>query len=127
MTIWPKPEGLEGKAEIYLKWKNLFMIAIVILLPLVIALFLESLILKIICWVISLIMYIIYLRFQGPCITALAVGALPWYIYFEWETSPRWLFAIAVIVSLLEISYIRHRMALIKEIREKENIVLNDR
>jgi len=124
MTIWPRPEGLEGRAEIYLQWKNLIAIAMMILLPLIIALFLKPLVGKIICWAISFLVYVSCLPIQGPCVTALAVGALPWYIYIEWESSPIWLFIIAIIVSLIEISYIRHRMRFIREMREKEGILL---
>jgi hypothetical protein len=124
MTIWPKPKRLEGRAEIYLRWKNLAIIAIVMLLPLIIALFFNSLVVKIICWVISLLAYISFLRFQGPCIMAIAIGAVPWYIYFELEFSPIWFLIVVFVVSLIEISYIQNRMRFIKEMREKEGIHL---
>lgn len=122
--MWPEDIELEGKGEIYLHWKNLAMIAFVMILPLVIALFFESFIIKVFCWGFCLIVYISYLRVQGPCVTAIIVGTLPWYVFFEWKALPKWLAIIATIISLIEISYIRNRMRRIKQIREKENILL---
>jgi len=124
VSIWPESEGVEGRAEIYLQWKQLAMIALMILLPLIIALFFKSLIIKIICWGIFLLAYTSSLRFQGPCATALAVGAVPWYIYLELDFSPIWLLIVAIIITSIEISYIRHRMRHIKMLREKEGIIL---
>ncbi len=122
--MWPKEIELEGKSEIYLHWKNLAMIAFVMTLPLIIALFFESLIIKIFCWGFCLLAYISYIRVQGPCVMAIMVGIIPWYIFFEWTASPQWLAVIAAIISLIEISYIRHRMRQIEQLRRKENILL---
>jgi len=122
MGIWSKPRELEGRAEIYLSWKTLNTIIIVLLAPLIIAFFFDSIVVKIICWTISFSAYLSYFRMQGPCITAIAVTILPWYLFFELESLHEWLGIIAIIISIIEISYIRHRMRCIKEFREKENI-----
>jgi len=100
------------------------MIAFVIILPLVIALFFESIIIKIFCWGFCLLAYTSYLRVQGPCVTAIMVGILPWYVFFEWKALPQWLAVIASIISLIEISYIRSRMRRIEQLRREENILL---
>jgi hypothetical protein len=122
--MWSEDIKIEGKGEIYLHWKNLAMIAFVMILPLIIALFLESFIIKAFCWVGCLIAYVSYLRVQGSCVTAIIVGSLPWYVFFEWKALPWWLAIIAAIISLIEISYMRNRMRGIERIREKENILL---
>ena len=120
--MWPEEVKLEGKAEIYLHWKNLAIIALVMIAPLIIALLFESFVIEAFCWGLSLLAYISYVRVQGPCVTAIAVGALPWYVFFEWKALPRWLAIIAAIITLIEISYIRHRMHGIERIRKKENL-----
>jgi hypothetical protein len=122
LVMWPEDVKLEGRGEIYLHWKNLALIALVIILPLIIALFFESFVIKVFCWGFSFLAYMIYLPVQGPCVTAIAVGALPWYVFFEWKALPRWLAIIATIITLIEISYIRHRMHGIERIRKKENL-----
>ena len=75
--MWPEDIKLEGSGELYLHWKNLTLIALVIILPLIIALFFESLVIKFFCWGFCFLAYIIYLPVQGPCVTAIAIGALP--------------------------------------------------
>jgi len=122
--MWLEEIELEGKGEIYLHWKNLAMIAFVMILPLIIALFFESFVVKAFCWGFCLLAYMSYLRVQGPCVMAIIVGSLPWYVFFEWEALPRWLGIIAAIISLIEISYIRNRMRGIERIRKRENILL---
>jgi len=117
LVKWPEEIEIEGKGEIYLRWKNLAIIALVIILPLIFSLFFDSLIIKAFCWGFCFLSYMSYLRVQGPCVTAIIVGALPWYIFFEWETLPRWLVVIAAIISLIEISYIRSRMRRIGQLR----------
>jgi len=124
MSLWPEPEGLEGRGEIYLQWKTLGIIAFVILIPLIIALLVDSLIIKIICGAFSLLSYMSYLRVQGPCVMAIAVIILPWYIYLEWQSAPKVLLAVPIIISLIEISFIRHRMRYISEMRKKEDIII---
>lgn len=119
--MWSEDIEIEGTGEIYLHWKNLAIIAVVIILPLIIALFFESFIIKAFCWGLCLSAYVSYLRVQGPCVMAIIVGSLPWYVFFEWKALPWWLAIIAAIISLIEISYIRHRMRGIERIREKEN------
>lgn len=121
---WPKESTLEGKAEIYIDWKNLAGTALVMLVPLIIALLFQSLIIKIVCWAFFLLLYITYLHSWGPCVMAVAVGVLPWYVFFEWKSSPTWLAIIAAIITLIEISYIRHRMGFLNDLRKKENIIL---
>jgi len=120
--MWPEEVKLEGKAEIYLHWKNLAIIALVMIAPLIIALFFESFVIEAFCWGLSLLAYISYVRVQGPCVTAIAVGALPWYVFFEWKALPKWLAIAAAIISLIEISYIRHRMRGIEQMRKKQNL-----
>ena len=122
--MWPEKIELEGKGEIYLHWKNLLMIAFVMILPLVVALFFESFVVKAFCWGFCLLAYMSYLRVQGPFVTAIMVGILPWYIFFECEALPLWLAVIAAIISLIEISYIWNRMQKIKQLRKKENIIM---
>ena len=92
--------------------------------PLFGALLFSSLIVKVGCWAISLLMYISFLRVQGPCVMALAVGSLPLSVFFEWDSSPDWLAYVAAAIAVIEISYIRHRMRIIAKIREKEDILL---
>ena len=121
---WPKENKLEGKTEIYLGWKNLAGTALAMLVPLIIALLFQSLIIKVVCWSFFFLLYITYLRSWGPCVMAIAVGVLPWYVFFEWKSSPTWLAIIAVIITLIEISYIRHRMGFLDDLRKKENIIL---
>ena len=120
--MWQEDIKLEGRGEVYLHWKSLALIALVMISPLIIALLFESFVIKVLCWGFCFLAYIIYLPVQGPCITAMAVGALPWYVFFEWKALPRWLAIVAAIVTLLEISYIRHRMHGIERIREKEDV-----
>ena len=122
--MWPQDIKIEGKGEIYLYWKNLAVIASVMIAPLLIALFFESFIIKAICWGVVLLAYMSYLPVQGPCVTAIIVASLSWYILFEWKALPKWLVIIAAIITLIEISYIRHRMRGIEQIREKEDILL---
>jgi len=121
---WPKENKLEGKAEIYLGWENLAGIALVMLVPLIIALLFQSLIIKVVCWTFFLLVYIMYLRSWGPCVMAVAASVIPWYVFFEWKSSPTWLAIIAAIITLIEISYIRHRMGFLDDLRKKENIFL---
>lgn len=120
---WSKDSELEGSAEIYLHWWNLAIIAAMIILPLLLALAFDSWWIKIPCWLFSLAAYVSYLRVQGPCVMATAVGALPWYIFLEWDTAPNWLMLLAAVITLVEISYVRHRMRLIAEFREREHIL----
>jgi hypothetical protein len=120
--MWPEDVKLDGSAEIYLHWKNLGIPALAMIVPLVIALFFESFVIKIICWGLFLSAYISYLRVYGSCVMAIAVGALPWYIFLEWKALPRWLAIITTIILLIEISYIRHQMHGIEQIRKKENL-----
>jgi len=120
--MWPEDIKLDGRTEIYLYWKNLAMIALVMLSPLTIALFIESFVIKIVLWGFSLLAYRSFLRVWGSCVMAIAVGSLPWYVFFEWKALPRWLAVIATIITLIEISYIRHQMRGIEQIRRKENI-----
>ena len=122
--MWPEEIELEGTGEFFLTWKNLAMIAFWMILPLIIALFFESFAIKAFCWGFCLLAYISNLRVQGPCVMAIMVGSLPWYVFFEWKTSPQWVAVIAAIISLIEISYIRSRMHNIEQIRKKENILL---
>jgi len=122
--MWPKVTELEGRGEIFLHWHNLAAITLVIVIPLIVALFFDSLWVKIICWAISLLAYMSYLPVQGPCVQAVAVSILPWYVLFEWRSAPKWLAIIAALISLIEISYVRHRMRAIKEMRKKEGILL---
>lgn len=123
MLPWPKDSELEGTAELYLRWWNLAIIAAMIILPLALALAFDSWWIKIPCWLFSLSAYVSCLRVQGPCIMALAVGSLPWYIILEWDAAPNWLSIIAVVIASIEISYIRHRMRFIAEMREKNGIL----
>ncbi len=122
--MWPEDIKIEGRGEIYLRWKNLAIISLVLILPLIIALFFESFVIKVFCWGLCLSAYVSYLRVQGPCVMAIMVGVIPWYIFFEWQSLPKWMAIIAIIISLIEISYIRHRMRKIELIREKENILI---
>ena len=122
--MWSEEIKIEGKGEIYLHWKNLAMIAFVMISPLIFALFFDSFIIKAFCWGFCVLAYMSYFRVQGPCVTAIIVGSLPWYIFFEWKALPRWLAVIAAIISLIEISYIWSRMRRIEQLREKENILL---
>ena len=124
MSFWPEPANLEGRAEIYLRWKNLAMIAMVMLVPLLVALFFASLIVKSVCWVFALLAYMSYKPVQGPCVLASAIAILPWYVYFEWSSSPKWVAALAAVISLIEYSYIRHRMKFITGVRKKEGVLL---
>ena len=123
MIPWPKELRVEGRCEVYLHWKNLAMTTLVISVPLAIALFFESLIMKCVCWAFCLLAYITFLPTWGPCVTALAVSVLPWYVFFEWKSAPAWLAIIAAITTLIEISYIRHRMRFLDDLRKKENII----
>ncbi len=123
MFPWPENYEQEGSAEIYLRWWNLAIIAAMMIVPLALALVFDSWWIKIACWLFSLAAYVSYLRFQGPCVTATAVGALPWYIILEWDAAPNWLSIIAVIIATIEISYIRHRMRRIAEFRKKEGLL----
>lgn len=93
--------------------------SLVMLVPMIVALFFKSFIIKVVCWMIFILGYIIYLPVYGPCVMAIAVAVLPWYVFFEWKSSPEWLAIIATIISLIEISYIRHRMHFIEQIRKK--------
>ena len=43
-------EKLEGKAEIYLKWKNLLIFSVMLIIPFVIALYVNSIFIKAIYW-----------------------------------------------------------------------------
>jgi hypothetical protein len=122
--MWPKEIELEGTGEIYLHWKNLAILSCMIILPLVIALFFESFIVKGICWGFCFLVYMSCIRVQGPCVMAIMVGLLPWYVFFEWKASPQWVAVIAAIISLIEVSYIRSRMHRIEQIRKKENTLL---
>jgi len=122
--VWPEEVEIEGTAEIYLRWKNLAMIAFVMIAPLLVALLFESFVVKIICWGFCVLAYVSYLPVQGPCVQAIIVGALPWYVFLEWSDSPTWLAIIAAIVSLIELSYIRHRMHGIEQERTKAGILL---
>jgi hypothetical protein len=124
MVMWPKEIEVEGRGEIYLHWKNLAMIALMMIMPLIIALFFKSFVIKGICWLFSLLVYISCLPVQGPCVMAVAVAALPWYIFLEWKAIPRWLAIIAAIISLVEIIYIWHRMRGIEKIRKEQNMLL---
>ena len=123
LVMWSEDIKLEGRGEIYLHWKNLAIIALMMIVPLIIGLLFESFVIKVFCWGVCFLVYMICLRVQGPCVTAIAVGTLPWYVYFEWKALPRWLAIIVGIITLIEISYIRHRMRRIELIRKKENIL----
>ncbi|MBI3872685.1 MAG: hypothetical protein HY304_06385 [candidate division Zixibacteria bacterium] len=98
--------------------------ALMIVAPLFAALFFNSFVVKAICWAVSLLAYVNFLRLLGPCVMAVAVGILPLYVFFEWNSAPNWLAYIAGAISLLEASYIRQRMRFIATIREKEGILL---
>jgi hypothetical protein len=100
------------------------MITLMVLVPLAVALFLESIVMKIICWGILVLIYMSCLPVQGPCVMAIAVGVLPWYVFFEWKASPPWLAIVAGCITLIEVSYIVNRMRFIREMREKEGILL---
>ena len=120
MPICIESKELEGRAEIHLQWKTLMIIALLMILPLFGAILFKSIIIKIICWAMFLFIYMMYLPYQGPCVTAIAVMVCPWYIFVDWFASQKWLGVIATIITLIEISYIRHRMHFIKIMREKE-------
>ena len=124
VVAWPEEKKLEGRAEIYLQWKNLAMITFVMSCPLLIALFFESWIVKIICYIVSLSAYVSYLRVQGPCVMAAAVSIISWYVYFEWNWVPGWSIVIPIVISLVEFSYARHRMSFIEAERSKEGVIL---
>ncbi len=121
--MWTGNIEIEGKGEIYLHWKNLAMIAAVMIVPFIIALVFDSFVTKVICWAICIFAYMSYLPVQGPCVTAIFVGALPWYVFLEWEQLPGWLAIIAAVISLIEISYIWHRMRGIEQIRKIEGVL----
>lgn len=128
MIRWSKygEDKLEGKAEIFLHWKNLVKVVLVMVWPLILALFFRSWILKVVCWGVFILTNIVCLPIWGPFVTAIAVTILPWYVLFEWKPSRDWLAdllaLIAIIVTVIEISYIRHRMRQIEQIRRKENL-----
>lgn len=123
MLKWPKASELEGTVEIHLRWWNLAIIAAMIIVPLALALAFDSWWIKIPCWLFSLAAYVSCLRVQGPCVMATAVGALPWYILLEWNFAPSWLMLVAAVITLIEISYIRHRMHIIADFRTKEGVL----
>lgn len=79
---------------------------------------------KAMCGAGFVLLYLSLLPFQGPCITALAVILLPWYIFIDWGQSIKWLLFIVIAITLIESSYIWNRMRVIKEFREKEGILL---
>lgn len=120
--MWSEDIKLDGRAEIYLHWKNLAMIAFAMLSPLTIALFIKSLVIKIVLWGFSFLAYISFLPVWGSCVMAIAVGALPWYFFFEWKALPRWLAIIPIIITLIEVSYVLHQMRGIEQIRKKESL-----
>ncbi len=122
MLKWPKTAELEGTGEIFLHWWNLAIIAVVMIAPLALALAFDSWWIKVLCWLFSLAAYVSYLRVQGPCVMATAVGALPWYVLLEWDAAPSWLMLLAAVITLVEISFIRHRMRHIASFRERGNI-----
>lgn len=124
IQMWPKKSEIEGRAEIYLRWKNLLIIIILIFAPLAIALLFDSIIIKIICWGFFLLIYMGFLPRQGPCITAIGVSVVPWYVFLEWAQSQEWLAIVAAIITLIEAIYIRHRMRFIKRMREKEKVFI---
>ena len=124
MGAWPAEKSLEKRGEIYLRWKNLAMITLMMSCPLLIALLFESWFAKVICWLVSLSAYVSYLRVQGPCVMAAAVSIVSWYVYFEWGWVPKWSIIIPVAISLIELSYVRHRMAFIEQVREQEGVIL---
>ena len=125
MIKWEMDEAkLEGRAEIYLEWKNLIIISTTFIIAFVIALFFNSIFIKAICWFFVFLGYVSTLRVQGPCIMAIAVILLPWYVFIEIDMIPYWLIIIPILITIIEIDYIIFRMKFIKKIREKEGIIV---
>jgi hypothetical protein len=122
--MWKSTGELEGRAEIYLRWPNLLNIALMMTVPLVVALFFSSFIVKCLCWIIALSVYMNCLRIRGSCVMAVAVAILPWYIFFEWNSAPIWGALIAGAIALVEISYIKDRMQFIAAKRDEEGILI---
>lgn len=124
MIKWKMEENLEGRAEIYLEWKNIIIISATFIIIFTIALFIDSIFIKAICWFCVFWAYISALRIFGPCIMAIAVILLPWYIFIEIDMIPYWLIIIPILITNIEIDYIIFRMKFIKKIREKEGIIV---
>ncbi len=120
MSVWGKADEIEGVREIHLTWALLAWLILKILGPLFAALYFSSFTVKSACRFISFLSYVRNLPIYGPCITALAVIGLPWYIFFEWDASPDWLVFIPILIGSIELSYIRHRMRFVSRTREEQ-------
>lgn len=122
MLQWPKTGAMEGRAEIYLRWPALFTFVLTLAAPLCVALLIESLIWQIILWLVALGIYLSSLPTWGPCVTAIGVSILPVYVYLEWNNAPTWLAVVAALIVVIEASYIRNRMRIIADTREREGV-----
>ena len=122
MSFWPDNSVIEGTAEPYLRWRNLAMILVMFLTPLAVAIAVKSYLIKAICWGLFLLTNAALLKRNGPCITALFVTVVSWYLYLQWFVSKEWLIILPVVISLIELSYLRHRMSFISRYREDQDI-----
>ncbi len=109
---------LEGRAEIYLTWAVLLRIAGMMVIPLVVSLLFDPIWIKIICWLVFFSMLMSNVPVWGSCIYAIAIGVLPTYVFFEWDSAPDWLAYIAGFILFIEIIYINRRIKIIEEFRK---------
>ena len=103
-----------GTMEIHLEWIVVFRILLMLLVPLFAALLFGSIIIKVILWGITALIFFTSVKAWGHSVIAIIFALVPLYVYFEWEKAPGWLaYAVGVLV-VFEIFFLNNR---IKEIR----------
>lgn len=96
-----------------LRWVAVGRMLMMLCVPLLIALFFDSIFVKIACWLVAVCLLWSLVSGWGDCVFAIAVVLVPLYIYFELSNPPKWLAYVIGVLAVFEFTYIRRRIKLV--------------
>ncbi len=106
---------LNGYIEHHLDWMVILRISVMLAIPLFATLFTDALWAKIILWILTLILFWKSVNAWGMSIISVGVILVLSYIFFLWQ-EPRWVAYIFGAIQVLQISFIRKRVAEIRDL-----------
>ena len=93
--------------ESELEWIVLWRLFIMILIPLIPAIFVNNIFLKIILWVISFFIFYYSVKIWGQIVFSLAIIIILIYLVFEISNLPNWYFYLASGIVIFQIFYMK--------------------
>lgn len=115
-TLVLHPEELATR-ELRLDGPGVWRLAAIVTLPLAIALVVEHVGVAVLCWSVLALLFVPLVRGWGHTSLAVMTAVVPVYVYLELDQPPVWLAFVAGFLSLVQILWLRYRLAQIRLLR----------